>query len=89
MNDATWRMSASCATDNPEKWFPLFSTGAMQPHDLRMIAEAKAICGACPVRAECLESAMQSGERWGIWGGLTPEERGNAWRKHRKTEGAA
>ena len=37
--------------------------------------EAKALCAACPVRAECLEFALETGQVHGIWGGLTAQER--------------
>lgn len=40
---------------------------------------ALALCGECPVRAECLEYVMSwetGGAKFGIWGGLTPKERG-------------
>lgn len=36
---------------------------------------AKEVCAACPVRAECLDEAQRTGDRWGIWGGYTAEER--------------
>ena len=36
---------------------------------------AKSVCAGCAVRAECLEHAVSSDERYGIWGGLTEEER--------------
>lgn len=39
------------------------------------IMEAKNICTACPVRNLCLDFALDSGEDYGIWGGLTPHER--------------
>lgn len=53
-----------------------------------VIAEARTVCRRCPVRArdwpepgnggtgECLDWADAAGERYGIWGGLTPRERG-------------
>lgn len=37
--------------------------------------EAKAVCRACPVKAECLEWALDAGEKHGIWGGLSERER--------------
>ncbi|HEX6523076.1 MAG TPA: WhiB family transcriptional regulator [Streptosporangiaceae bacterium] len=40
-------------------------------------AEAKQICRRCPVRAECLAFATSNDERFGIWGGLDPDERRN------------
>lgn len=33
------------------------------------------ICGACPIREECLEIALRMGEDVGIWGGTLPHER--------------
>lgn len=40
---------------------------------------AKTVCGRCPVRGECLESAMveevNAFKRYTIRGGLTPDER--------------
>ena len=30
---------------------------------------AKALCGECPVRAECLAGALAREEPWGVWGG--------------------
>jgi WhiB family redox-sensing transcriptional regulator len=36
---------------------------------------AKAVCAMCPVREPCLEHALSVGERFGVWGGLTPAER--------------
>jgi len=38
-------------------------------------AKAKAICAECPVRAECLDYALDIREPHGIWGGLTEAER--------------
>lgn len=43
---------------------------------LIIIAEAKTVCANCVVRAECLAYAESRGQRYGIWGGLTPQERG-------------
>lgn len=36
---------------------------------------AKAICRGCPVRAECLEYAIESKFKHGVWGGMTPSQR--------------
>lgn len=33
-------------------------------------------CGPCPVRAECYAHALASKEQHGVWGGLTPAQRG-------------
>lgn len=36
--------------------------------------DAKKLCDACPVRAECTKWALENKQIWGIWGGLTPEQ---------------
>lgn len=41
----------------------------------RRINRAKTICGGCPLLAACRDEALSNREQWGIWGGLTPEER--------------
>jgi WhiB family redox-sensing transcriptional regulator len=46
-------------------------------------AEAKAICAGCPVRLECLAYALDSGEAYGVWGGLSEDER-RAMRRQRR-----
>lgn len=61
-----WAEEALCAETNPEAFFP--EKGGS-------IREAKRICAACPVQKECLDYALNHGERMGIWGGTTPEER--------------
>ena len=38
--------------------------------------KAKAICSRCEVQRHCLDMAVRSAERHGIWGGLTERERG-------------
>jgi hypothetical protein len=40
-----------------------------------MYPTAVDICQRCDMRAECLAQALQAGERLGVWGGLTPEQR--------------
>jgi hypothetical protein len=48
----------------------------LNPTNLRTgaeIATAKAICATCPVSKQCLSAGLN--EAWGIWGGLTPQER--------------
>ena len=36
---------------------------------------AKGICRECIVREECLEFAITTGEKFGIWGGMSERER--------------
>jgi WhiB family redox-sensing transcriptional regulator len=43
----------------------------------------------CEVRQLCLEFAITEGERFGIWGGLTTQERRSLAAKRRKAQMAA
>ena len=51
----------ACAGADPDLFFPLPGESA---------DPAKAICAACPVRAECLALARARGEQFGVWGGV-------------------
>lgn len=64
--DATWADRANCLGIDAEVMFP--DAGA-DP------SEAKAVCAGCVVRDECLAHALAAGERYGVWGGLTADER--------------
>ena len=65
-DDNAWRLQALCAETDPEAFFP-DKGGSTR--------EAKRVCTGCEVRAECLEFALTSDERFGIWGGLSERER--------------
>jgi WhiB family transcriptional regulator, redox-sensing transcriptional regulator len=38
-------------------------------------AAAKAICGSCPVRTPCTLYALATRQQYGVWGGLTEDDR--------------
>ena len=72
-----WRPLAACKGVDPELFF---SSDELPNKNERIEREAaaKAVCARCPVRSECLSYAIAAGERYGIWGGLNPQER-RAW----------
>jgi WhiB family redox-sensing transcriptional regulator len=61
-----WLLQALCLGVDPDLFFP--ERGAST-------REAKTVCAACPVRPECLDYAIENGEKFGIWGGLSERER--------------
>lgn len=67
----TWHQQAACLSADPELFFPNGLTGM----HARQAKQAKQICGSCPVREECLEFALASRQDFGVWGGLTEDER--------------
>lgn len=66
-----WTTAALCQQAAPDQ---LFVRGAEQH-------KAKTVCGACPVRTECLAEALDNEIEWGVWGGLTERERRAILRK--------
>lgn len=71
MND--FRDFAACRGLDPEIFFPVGTPGA--PAYDRAVAEAKAVCARCPVRAECLLFALDEGIEFGVFGGADEFER--------------
>lgn len=68
----SWQDRAACLRlGTPDMFFPNGTTGDAEPQ----IRAAKSVCARCPVRAECLEFALSSRQDFGVWGGLTEEER--------------
>lgn len=73
MYDKNWRARAACREGqgvDPEIFFPLGDMWRAGED-----AQAKAVCKRCPVVAECLDWALETGEPWGVAGGLTEVER--------------
>ena len=66
----SWRRRAACGGEDLELFLPVGSGPA-----LAQIAAAKAVCARCPVRDACLRYAVTTGQGYGIWGGLTEDER--------------
>ena len=50
---------------------------------------AKAICHRCPVQDPCLEFAMETNQKYGIWGGLTDKERASLKRRRARARRAS
>lgn len=65
-DDLAWQDLANCRGADPDLFFP--ERGAST-------RTAKSICRECSVRVECLEFAIVSSEKFGIWGGLSERER--------------
>jgi WhiB family redox-sensing transcriptional regulator len=64
-----WRDRALCLNEDPELFFP-----SSEHRSSRQLEEAKAVCAACPVRRDCLQSAVKIGVAHGVWGGLSELE---------------
>ncbi|MGV9002096.1 MAG: WhiB family transcriptional regulator [Candidatus Saccharimonadaceae bacterium] len=77
---ADWRNRAACLTEDPELFFPIGNKGVA----LLQIEQAKKICSQCKVIEQCLQQALGNGEDFGVWGGLSEDERRAINRKTRR-----
>lgn len=73
-------VNAPCQSTDSETFFP-------DPTEIEKIALAKSFCATClpTVKNECLSFALDNRIRYGVWGGMTENERHNLLRqKNRK-----
>lgn len=61
-----WQDQAACYGIDPDVFFPTSEEEA---------GPALAYCNACRSRETCLSWALKNGERYGVWGGLTEQQR--------------
>ena len=67
----SWMSRGACRQSDPDLFFPVtIGTGPA----VRQVEAAKAVCGPCAVRANCLSYALEARPE-GIWGGTTVDER--------------
>jgi WhiB family redox-sensing transcriptional regulator len=64
-----WTEHAVCAQVGADFWHP--ERGGITDS----VRAAKKVCMGCPVKQECLDYALRRDERFGVWGGLTAQQR--------------
>lgn len=67
----SWFENAACLGTDPDLFFPVSRAGRAAVH----IEEAKRICRRCMVSRQCLRFALDTGQEYGVWGGLSEGER--------------
>lgn len=72
---AEWRARAACSGFQHSLFFPTGET------DASTIERAREICLNCAVSYDCLEYALETNQKAGIWGGTTEDERRSLRRK--------
>ena len=79
-----WQYQGACREADPTLFFhPEGERGAARR---QRDNAAKAVCATCPVLEMCREHSLQVREPYGVWGGLTEDERDEMLqRRHRKT----
>lgn len=72
ITDDNWPLFGLCRQTDPDMFFPE-KDGDFMGGSYR---DAQKVCNSpCPVRDRCLEYALEHDERYGIWGGLTYNQR--------------
>ena len=68
-----WQFEGACRKVDPTLFFhPEGERGAARR---RRAEAAKAVCATCPVMKQCLEQSLAVREPYGVWGGLSEDER--------------
>ena len=75
-NPIVWRELGACRGLDPGMFYPDEEDDALA---------AKQVCQQCDVRIACLEHALASREKQGVWGGATERERRRIIRQRRRT----
>lgn len=65
-----WAEKGLCRNMDPEIFFIDADADADFPNPVALAA-----CDRCPIQAACLNWAMETNERNGVWGGTTPRQR--------------
>jgi WhiB family redox-sensing transcriptional regulator len=68
-----WQYSGACQSLPSEMFF--HPDGERGPSRRNRDSAAKVVCASCPVINECREHALNVQEPYGIWGGLSEEDR--------------
>ncbi len=76
LQDVDWRRLGACRG---------LDASIFYPDDDDDAAVAKSVCESCGVRAACLEHALMSREKAGVWGGATERERRRIIRQRRRS----
>lgn len=68
-----WQDHGACRSADPTLFFhPQNERGTSR---MKRDRAAKVICAGCTVRMECADYAVRAREPYGVWGGLSEEER--------------
>jgi WhiB family redox-sensing transcriptional regulator len=71
--DWAWQLSARCRGEDSSVFF--HPEGERGRARTRRLKRAKQFCTECPVAVQCRDHSLSFAEQFGIWGGLSEEER--------------
>jgi WhiB family transcriptional regulator, redox-sensing transcriptional regulator len=68
-----WQLRSACRHEDPDLFF--HPDGERGPAREDRDRAAKLVCATCPVLASCRAHALRVREPYGVWGGLSEDER--------------
>jgi WhiB family redox-sensing transcriptional regulator len=74
-----WQLQGACRGEDPGLFF--HPEGERGPLRVEREDAAKAVCARCPVLALCASHALAVREPYGVWGGLTEDDRETLYRR--------
>ena len=77
-----WQLDGACREADPRLFF--HPEGERGPARRKRAQGAVAVCAGCPVIQECREHALSVREPYGVWGGLTEEDREEIYAQERR-----
>ncbi|MGC5615152.1 WhiB family transcriptional regulator [Georgenia sp. Z1491] len=82
LEEWSWQFEGACRAYDPDDFFhPEGERGGVRQ---RRDAAAKAVCRTCPVLEACREHALTVREPYGVWGGMSADDRAAAYQAERR-----
>ena len=68
-----WQLRGACRGEDPDMFF--HPEGERGPARTAREMAAKAVCSRCPVQRQCAMHSLSVREPYGVWGGMSEDER--------------
>ena len=82
-----WQLDGACREADPQLFF--HPEGERGPARRKRDEAAVAVCATCPVMDLCRQHGLSVREPYGVWGGLTEDDREEIYLAERKERRAA
>jgi len=76
-----WQLHAACRGEDSDLFF--HPEGERGPSRLSRELAAKSVCSGCPVMVQCASHALTVREPYGVWGGMSEDEREEIYLRRR------
>jgi WhiB family redox-sensing transcriptional regulator len=77
-----WQLQGACRAEDPDLFF--HPEGERGPSRRNRANAAKAICARCPVVTDCAAHSLAVREPYGVWGGMSEDDRETVYLAQRK-----